>query len=73
MSSLGIIGEQRSLEDLRNERYVGKFWVTFTDGRRRVAYFLESLPRNVIKIDGEHTYYWYRDSRLQPMATLIGR
>ncbi len=63
----------RHIEHLVEEGYTGKFFVRFTayEGcapRWRVAYFIPAGPYNIIKFDGAHLYFWYRDQRLNRMV-----
>lgn len=59
----------RPLSDLRVLKCSRKFYVRL-DGVQRAAYFIDT-DRGVLKLDGEHTYLWYRDPRLDPVAILI--
>ncbi len=34
------------------------------DGKWRVVYYIDAVPRVVLKIDGEQTYFYYRDIRV---------
>ena len=51
------------IKEKMSERYTQKFRAK-VDGRWRVVYYIDAIPRNVLKIDGEHTYLWYRDARV---------
>lgn len=42
------------------------------NGKRVVAYFVDMFPPStVLKVDGRHTYYWYKDSRVEQTVTLL--
>jgi len=48
------------------DHVVGKFFVVI-DGRKRCCYFIggdNSLAAGLVKIDGEHTYLYFRDPRI---------
>jgi hypothetical protein len=40
-----------------------KFYIK-VDGLQHVAYFVDATPRNIVKLDGAHTYYGDHDLRL---------
>lgn len=50
--------------------YSGKFRVTI-DGRPCIAFFINALPRVVIKIDGQRRYLWFKDRLIDPNITLL--
>lgn len=45
-----------------------KFYIK-VDGITKVAYFVDAVPRNIVKIDGDHTYYGDHDNRLDWSTT----
>lgn len=45
----------------RVKKFVGIKFQMPVDGRLRVVYFYD---QNIVKVDGEHTYLWLRDERL---------
>jgi hypothetical protein len=47
------------------------------NGKTEVVYYIDAIPRVVLKVDGEHRYYWYRDPQIdiasmQPLRHLQG-
>ena len=40
------------------------------DGKWRVVYYINAVPRVVLKIDGEQTYFYYRDIRVDIQTML---
>ncbi len=40
------------------------------DGKWRVVYYINAIPRVVLKIDGEQTYFYYRDIRVDIQTML---
>ena len=47
------------------------------NGKIEVVYYIDAIPRVVLKVDGEHRYYWYRDpqidiSSMQPLHQIQG-
>lgn len=58
-----------AMERLKVKKFTGKFSVTIS-GRLRTVYFIGDPLWNVIKIDGEHTYLWYRDASINPESVV---
>lgn len=47
------------------------------NGKTEVVYYIDAIPRVVLKVDGKHQYYWYRDpqidiSSMQPLHQIQG-
>lgn len=40
------------------------------DEKMEVVYYIDAIPRIVLKVDGAHRYYWYRDHRIN-IATMV--
>lgn len=59
--------EEKPVEKPSNWRFTQKFRAK-VDGRWRVVYYIDAIPRVVLKIDGEHTYLWYKDPRVDIMS-----
>lgn len=48
---------------MENKQYGVKYRARI-DGKLRVFYYIETPHMNVIKLDGEHTYLWEHDKRI---------
>lgn len=59
-----------ALIPIHEARKRGKFWVIL-HGSRVVAYYIDAIPRVVVKIDGQRTYFHENDSRLSREVELL--
>jgi len=62
------MSKQSQIADHFRAEIIGKFFVKI-DGLNKCCYFwgpfeTEPVLRSIVKIDGEHTYLWYRDPRI---------